>query len=657
MSNSPRAARTTATRAGSTGWLLRAMVASLALAQAAVVGCTAPEALMRLAPGAGGNLRRGIELFNSGDLKGARPYLEKGVLEEPSEPNAHLYLGLACLKAKEPQLARRHFETALKLAPQNDRVHFYLSEMARERRDFETAERHLRSALDASPGNFAILNNLGLVCCEQKKFKQAIGFYTQAIDKNRSSFVTYYNLGEAYRKSEQYSNALQVFQDAQKLAPENVYLTFSMAETYFFLKKHEDALKQYGKILISPTRFDQIGRVHFQMGVIFYAQGKMSEAQGCFDLAARTRYDRMLVHVWQAKVELRLGHYSAAMKLLDQAEAARARSGRGNPAQVRYYQGVVALNLNRADEAVAHFKAALLFDLPRDRIFAQLGAAFLKKALAMPSTVPREKLEPVLEEAHDNFVKCLAIDKENLVALLGDSQVLFMGKEFEESLAVAQQVLALQKDHPAAMLQQALCFYQLKRMPEAIGGLEACLVCEPTNTNVMFFLAQIYAQMGRYADAEALFQRGLTLEPRNVDAMLLLASVFAKTGRYQDSSVMLNRILKAEGNAEVKSEARELFALVSKTYRDIVDLSKTGIKAKLGTAEYVDKRLQSPRELLDKAKTAALTPDERATLQEMIDRLVLDNNYLLQNGMFQSEAVQKRYADGLKALVDELQKL
>jgi tetratricopeptide (TPR) repeat protein len=194
-------------------------------------------------------------------------------------------------------------------------------------------------------------------------------------------------------------------------------------------------------------------------------------------------------------------------------------------------------------------------------------------------------------------------------------------------------------------------------MPEAIGGLEACLVCEPTNTNVMFFLAQIYAQMGRYADAEALFQRGLTLEPRNVDAMLLLASVFARTGRYQDSSVMLNRILKAEGNAEVKSEARELFALVSKTYRDIVDLTKTGIKAKLGTAEYVDKRLLTPRELLDKAKTTPLTPDERATLQEMVDRLVLDNNYLLQNGMFQSEAVQKRYNDGLKALVDELQKL
>ncbi|MBI3890242.1 MAG: tetratricopeptide repeat protein, partial [Candidatus Wallbacteria bacterium] len=198
-----------------------APVLLLAAAALAASGCAPREWMERLRPGGSGALERGIELFNSGDIVGARPLLEKGLAERPSDANANLYVGLALLKSKDSQGARARFEAALKLAPNNERVHFYLSELARERRDFPAAEKHLRAGHAISPKDFAILNNLGLVCCEQKKFKEAIGFYTRALEQNKASFVTCYNLGEAYRKSDQYSNALRVFQDAQKLQYDN----------------------------------------------------------------------------------------------------------------------------------------------------------------------------------------------------------------------------------------------------------------------------------------------------------------------------------------------------------------------------------------------------------------------------------------------------
>ncbi|MBI2944280.1 MAG: tetratricopeptide repeat protein [Candidatus Wallbacteria bacterium] len=623
----------------------------------AVAGCAPGELLERLKPGGSGALERGIELFNSGEFKAARPLLEKGLTENPSDPNAHLYVGLALLKAKESQSARTHFEAALKLAPKNEKALFYLAELARERRDFQAADKHLRAALAVSPKNFAILNNLGLVSCEQKKYKEAIGFYSQALEQNSKSFVTFYNLGEAYRKSEQYPSALKIFQDAHKLQPDNVYLAFSMGETYFYLKRYEDALRQYQKVLTSPARFDQAGRVLFQMGVIQYNENRLSQAMGHFELAAKSNFDRSLVLLWQAKVEIRQRHYREALELLELAERARSKTGKGNPAQIEYYKGVVNLNLDRFDEAIPAFKSALLFDLPRDRIFAQLGTAHLKKALALPSTAPDHVLEEMLSQASENFEKCLALDKENLVSLLGLAQVQFLRKDYEKGLERAGQALAVSKDFPPALLQQALCNCQLKRMPEAIGGLEACLVLEPANTNVMFFLAQLYAQMGRFADAEALFQRGLAIEPNNMDAMLLLGSVFARTGRYKDSAIMLQRILDSEGDVQVKKDARELYALVSKTYRDIVDLSKTGLKVKLGTMEYVEKRLAEPRALLDRAAAKPLTPEERLQLQEMVDRLVIDHNYFSQNNLFKTPESAAKYNEGLKELVARMQKL
>lgn len=625
----------------------------------ALPGCGARDWVRGLGCSSGGppELHQGLEAYNKGQWQEAASLLSVAVEKAPEDVSAWLYLGLATWKAGRQPEAKEHFEKVLDLDTSNEKALFYLAELSRAEGRLDEAEAYLRRGLASAPDSFAILNNLGLVSCTQGKYKEAVKFYTRALQQNDTSFVTTYNLGEAYRKSNQFQNAERIFRKALKLSPDSVFLAFSMAETLFALHKLEEALRFYGQILTSTQRFAQTGRVYFQLGVIHYLKEQFREARGFFDLAANEGFDRAQVLLWKAKEALRRSQHRDAIDYLREAEAIRDTGSAVSPGRIDYYLGVAHLGLDNPEEAIPCFKSALLFDLSPTRVLGQLGAAYLRIALRLSGGDSlSDEAEENLQHAQESFQQCLEDEKENLAAFMGISQVFFTRGDPKSALEWANKALAARRNFPPALLQSSLCHYSLRNTEAAIADLEAYLVAEPSNTDALFFLAQLHAQLEHYDTAVDLFRRGLVIEPANLDAMLLLSSVLTRLSRYKDATELLQRILDSDtGDLTVKEEARQLYAVVLRVYKGMVELTRQGPRARMGTKAYVDERLAAARPFIDRARDGPLSAEDREQLQELINRLILDYNYLSRNDLFETEDLSDRYREGVQQLVDLLE--
>jgi cytochrome c-type biogenesis protein CcmH/NrfG len=173
-------------------------------------------------------------------------------------------------------------------------------------------------------------------------------------------------------------------------------------------------------------------------------------------------------HLATARYELAAEYYQAACRLEPSEPAPHV--GLGN----------IALQSGRMNEAERCFCIAAKLE---PRCQEAVGA------LAMLYQQDRR-----YSEAFDAYLKCLELDPDNLLALLG--------------------------------LFQTSC--QMGTFGKITGYLELYLKNHPEDTSVMFCLATLYARDARYTDARRCAESILALDPGKVEAAELLQQVLRK---------------------------------------------------------------------------------------------------------------------------------
>ena len=139
--------------------------------------------------------------------------------------------------------------------------------------------------------------------------------------------------------------------------------------------------------------------------------------------------------------------------------------------------GVVALQNNQLDDAEIAFKVACRLDANCAKAYAGLGLA------------AQQKID--YKQAFEMYLKCLELDTENLIALLG--------------------------------LFQASC--QMGSFAQVTHYLEVYLNMHPGDTSVMFPLAALYMKDGRFEESKKVLLDVLTLDENHKDAANLLEEV------------------------------------------------------------------------------------------------------------------------------------
>jgi protein O-GlcNAc transferase len=139
--------------------------------------------------------------------------------------------------------------------------------------------------------------------------------------------------------------------------------------------------------------------------------------------------------------------------------------------------GVVALQNNQLDEAEIAFKVACRLDANCAKAYAGLGLTAQQRT--------------DYKQAFEMYLKCLELDTENLIALLG--------------------------------LFQASC--QMGSFAQVTHYLEVYLNMHPGDTSVMFPLAALYMKDGRFEESKKVLLDVLTLDKNHKDAANLLEEV------------------------------------------------------------------------------------------------------------------------------------
>ena len=139
--------------------------------------------------------------------------------------------------------------------------------------------------------------------------------------------------------------------------------------------------------------------------------------------------------------------------------------------------GVVALQNNKLDDAEIAFKVACRLDANCAKAYAGLGMTAQQRT--------------DYKQAFEMYLKCLELDTENLIALLG--------------------------------LFQVSC--QMGSFAQVTHYLEVYLNMHPGDTSVMFPLAALYMKDGRFEESKKVLLDVLTLDENHKDAANLLEEV------------------------------------------------------------------------------------------------------------------------------------
>jgi tetratricopeptide (TPR) repeat protein len=139
--------------------------------------------------------------------------------------------------------------------------------------------------------------------------------------------------------------------------------------------------------------------------------------------------------------------------------------------------GVVALQTNLLDDAEIAFKVACRLDANCAKAYAGLGLAAQQKA--------------DYKQAFEMYLKCLELDTDNLIALLG--------------------------------LFQTSC--QMGSFAKVTHYLDVYLTMHPGDTSVMYPLAALYMNDGRFGESKKTLLDLLALDKNHEDAANLLEEV------------------------------------------------------------------------------------------------------------------------------------
>jgi protein O-GlcNAc transferase len=126
------------------------------------------------------NIEKGSELYNAGDMEGARTAFATAVELDEEHYEAQYYLALSGLKRYEE--AESHFRRSITLKGDEPKSHADLGELLHNMGRKEEAEAEYQQTLRLDPANAIVIVNLGTLLRDSGRFTEASDLYRRALE-------------------------------------------------------------------------------------------------------------------------------------------------------------------------------------------------------------------------------------------------------------------------------------------------------------------------------------------------------------------------------------------------------------------------------------------------------------------------------------------
>jgi ribosomal protein S12 methylthiotransferase accessory factor len=153
----------------------------------------------------------------------AIPALEEMGRAWPEKYFLQFYLGLARLKASEPDLALSYFRRALELDPdpnETPSIYSYMGLAAKDSGRFDEALEFLRKGAEIDPDRTDLHNLMGYCHFKRGEHEEAVAAFQRVIELDPGSAIDYANLGVNYQALGQTAKARDYYEVALRLDPQ-----------------------------------------------------------------------------------------------------------------------------------------------------------------------------------------------------------------------------------------------------------------------------------------------------------------------------------------------------------------------------------------------------------------------------------------------------
>lgn len=203
-------------------------------------------------------------------------------------------------------------------------------------------------------------NNLGLLRAERQDFPAAAQQFTLAARWDPRQEGLDYNLGLAYYKSQSYKQAAPPLENELKLHPDNRAAARLLGLTFFRLENYAKASELLSASVATQGAQTTDADIYYALASSLIKQRKTAAADEVIGQLRTTAGDVPQLHLLLAEQYAAVGDRGKALAELSEIAAAKS-----DAPFVHYHAGLVYLQLDKRDKAIAEFERELVLN-PND---------------------------------------------------------------------------------------------------------------------------------------------------------------------------------------------------------------------------------------------------------------------------------------------------
>jgi tetratricopeptide (TPR) repeat protein len=188
------------------------------------------------------------------DHKRAAEQLRAILSVDPTNPQAHYFLGRLALEEKKPAEAADHFSKTILLSPDMESGYYYLALAQVDLKKISEALATLDKARQKFPPSFALEFYTALAYSRQKAYAESLRHFVaaevvaKATDPTQLNEVFYFQMGATCERNADYTQAEQYFEKCLQLVPDFPeamnYLGYMWAEHGMKLEKARELIEK-----------------------------------------------------------------------------------------------------------------------------------------------------------------------------------------------------------------------------------------------------------------------------------------------------------------------------------------------------------------------------------------------------------------------------
>ncbi|WP_167882091.1 tetratricopeptide repeat protein [Leptospira semungkisensis] len=363
------------------------------------------------------------------------------------------------------------------------------------------------------------LTVLGVIYDQSGRFPQAIDALQKAILRDPKNVYAYYNLTLAYKHNNQFSDARSTAMKAKEIAPDDPKISLMVGNLFNEINDPDAAIDAYKQGLTSAPDDPYLT---YNLAVSYFKKGEIPQAEEQFKLVVlRARGGKLaaLSNSYLGNIAYNRGDYVASEHYFREAAVLSP-----NDAKALYNLSIVLKKNGKIEESLKYLELAKQTGANDPELFRSIAEGF-------------EQLNQG-EQSIDALQKGLKYNPNNLDLLFQLAETYYNRGDL---LAAEETYRRIVDSTPGdsftetALLNLGVVLDQMERYGEAITYLNRVLDLNPKNAKAYYNIGLVYKHTGNGTQAIENFRKASYLDPNDLKSKEALGDYYLENKFYREA--------------------------------------------------------------------------------------------------------------------------